>query len=159
MNENLMSKKHQLVVAGRSSWRTFASTHPLILPSISLREALLAFPLSPHLNLPSITVESTLSSPCSRSDPPLSLAMVRLSLTLTLSHLTIWCYGLTALFLFLLIKAALAYLPTALSVALRPLSRFWKAQYQVFLLKSAPFCKSLLFSAAPTICHFSSPPI
>ena len=53
----------------RSSWRAFASTHPLMLPSTSSREALLAFP---PWNLPSFTVESTLSTPCSRSDPPLS---------------------------------------------------------------------------------------
>ena len=36
----------------RSSWRAFASTHPLILPSTSLREALLACPQSPLWNLP-----------------------------------------------------------------------------------------------------------
>ena len=56
----------------RSSWRTFASTHPLMLPSTCSREALLACPLSPPWNLPSFTVESTLSTPCSRFDPPLS---------------------------------------------------------------------------------------
>ena len=55
----------------RSSWRAFASTHPLMLPSICSREALLACPLFPLWNLPSFTVESTLSSSCSRSDPPL----------------------------------------------------------------------------------------
>ena len=43
----------------------------------------------------------------------LSLAKVRLSLTLTLSQLTIWYSGQTALFLFLLAKATLAYLPSA----------------------------------------------
>ena len=43
-----------------------------MLPSTSPREALLACPPSPPWNLPSFTVESTLSSPCSRSDPPLS---------------------------------------------------------------------------------------
>ena len=58
----------------RSSWRALASTHPLMLPSICSREALLACPPFPPWNLPSFTVESTLSSPCSRSDPPLSLA-------------------------------------------------------------------------------------
>ena len=53
----------------------------------------------------------------------------------------IWCFGLTALFLFLLARAAPAYLPTALSVALRPLFPFRQAQYaQVFPLKPAPFC-------------------
>ena len=43
-----------------------------MLPSTSSREALLACPPCPPWNLPSFTVESTLSTPCSRSDPPLS---------------------------------------------------------------------------------------
>ena len=54
----------------RSSWRGFASTHPLMLLFTSSREALLAWPPFPSLNLPSFTVESTLSSLSSRSDPP-----------------------------------------------------------------------------------------
>ena len=66
-----------------------------MLPSTSPRKALLAFLPSPPWNLPFFAVESTLSSPCSRSDP-LYLAKVRLSLILTLSHLTIWCSGQTA---------------------------------------------------------------
>ena len=52
----------------------------------------------------------------------LSLAKVWLSPTLTLSPLMIWYSGQMALFLFLLAGVALAYLPTALSVALRPIS-------------------------------------
>ena len=52
----------------RSSWRAFASTHPLMFPSTSPRDALLACPLSPSWKLPSFIVESTLSSPCSLSD-------------------------------------------------------------------------------------------
>ena len=45
------------------------------------------------------------------------------------------------MFLFLLAKAAPAFLPTALSVALKPLFPFRQAQYvQVFPLKPAPFC-------------------
>ena len=53
--------------------------------------------------------------------------------------LMIWYSGQTALFL--LARAALAYLPSALSVALRPLFPFRQAQYaQVFPLKPAPFC-------------------
>ena len=56
----------------RSSWRAFASTHPLMLPSTCSREALLACPPCPPWNLPSFMVESTLSTPCSRSDSPLS---------------------------------------------------------------------------------------
>ena len=124
----------------RSSWRAFVSTHPLMLPSTCSREALVAFPPCPAWNLPSFTVESTLSTPCSRSDP-LTLAKVRLSPTLTLSPLMIWCFGQTTLFLFLLAKAAPAFFATALSVALRPLFLFRQAQYaQVFLLKPVPFC-------------------
>ena len=72
---------------------------------------------------------------------PLSLAKVQLSPTLTFCPLMIWYSGLTALFLFLLARAAPAFLPTALSVALRPLFPFRQAQYvQVFPLKPAPFC-------------------
>ena len=56
----------------------------------------------------------------------------------------IWCFGLTALFLFLLVRATPAFLPTALSVALKPLFSFRQAQYaQVFPLKPAPFCTLL----------------
>ena len=54
----------------RSSWRAFASTHPLMLPSTSSREALVACPPCSPWNLPSFTVESTLPTPCFRSDPP-----------------------------------------------------------------------------------------
>ena len=68
-----------------------------------------------------------------------SHAKARLSLISTLFPFTIWCFGLTALFL--LATVAPAYLPTALCVALRPLFSFQQAQYvQVFLLKPAPFC-------------------
>ena len=71
----------------------------------------------------------------------LSLAKMRLSPTLTLSPLMIWYSKQTALFLFLLAKAAPASLPSALSVALRPLFPFRQAQYaQVFPLNAAPFC-------------------
>ena len=100
----------------------------------------------------------------------LSLAKVRLSPTLTLSPLMIWCFELTALFLFLLARAAPVYLPTTLSVALRPLFPFRQAQYvQIFPLKPVPFCtlfaglgstnKSifLLFSCYLTLV-LSSPP-
>ena len=94
----------------RSPWRAFASTHPLMLPFSSPREALLACSSSLPWNLPSFTTESTIS-----------LAKVQLSLTLTLSPLTIWYSGLTTLYLFLLANTALTYLLTALSVALRQL--------------------------------------
>ena len=122
----------------RSSWRVLASTHSLMLPSTCSREALVACPPCPAWNLPLFTVESTLSTPCSCSDS-LTLTKVLLSPTLTLSPLMTWYSGQTALFL--LARAAPAFLPTALSLALRPLFPFRQAQYvQVFLLKPAPFC-------------------
>ena len=125
----------------RSSWRAFASTHhSLMLPCACSREALLACPLFPPWNLPSFTVESTLSTPCSCSDPPLSRQGAALAHFDSLP-LMIWCFRQTALFLFLLAKTALAFLPTALSVALRSLFPFRQAQYvPVFPLKPMPFC-------------------
>ena len=131
----------------RLSWRAFASAHPLMLPSTCSREALSACPPFP-LHAPALILSS--------------LAKVWLSPTLTLSLLMIWYSRQTALFLFLLARAAPAFLPTALSVALRPLFPFRQAQFvPVFPLKPAPFCtlfaglgntKSLPF-------FFSSPPI
>ena len=52
-------------------WRVLSSTHPLMLLFTSLREALLACPPFPPWNLPSFTLESTLSSSFSLSKPPL----------------------------------------------------------------------------------------
>ena len=102
---------------------------------------------------------------------PLTLAKVRLSPILTLSPLMIWYSGQTALLFFLSARAAPAFLPTALSVALKPLFPFRQAQYvPVFRLKPAPFCTlfaglgstnksaiSLLFSYYLTLV-LSSPP-
>ena len=102
-----------------------------MLPSTSPREALLACPPSPPWNLPYCTAEFTLSSSCS--------------------------LGQTALFLFLLARATLAYLPTALS-ALRPL----------FSFSAGPVCSSFSAEACAIlhalcwsrqhqqVCHFSS---
>ena len=56
-----------------------------------------------------------------------------------LTLLTIWCSGQTVLFLYLLAKAAVAFLPTTFFVALRPLFPFQQAQY--VSLKPALFCK------------------
>ena len=79
----------------RSSWGAFASTHPLMLPSTCSRKAFLACPPSPPWNLPSFTVESTLSIPCSRFDPPLSRQGATLAhLDSLLPHdLLIWTDG------------------------------------------------------------------
>ena len=69
---------------------------------------------------------------------PLFLAKVRLLPILTLSPLMIWYSEQTGLFL--LARVAPAFLPIALSVALRPLFPFQQAQYvQVFPLKPSPF--------------------
>ena len=142
-----------------------------MLPSTCSREALLACHPCPPWNLSSFTVESTLPTPCSRYDHSLSRQGATLAHLNSLSSLMLWYFGQTALFLFLLARAAPAYLPTALSVALRPLFPFRQAQYvQVFPLKSAPFCTlfaglgsinksaiSLFFSYYPTLV-LSSPP-
>ena len=99
-----------------------------------------------------------------------SAAVLFTSLTLN-ALLTIWCSGQTALFLSLLAKTGLSYLPTALSVASRPPFSFQQARYaQVFPLKPAPSCTlfaglgstnksaiSLLFSSYMTVV-LSSPP-
>ena len=111
----------------RSSWRALASTHLLMLPSTSSREALLACPPSLLLG---ICLPSLWSPPILLYAPaliPLSLAKVRFLPILTLSPIIIWNSGLTALFLFLLARVALAYMPTVLSVALRPLFPFRQA--------------------------------
>ena len=82
-----------------------------------------------------------------------------------------WYSGQTALFLFLSARAAPAYLPTALYVALRLLFPFRQAQFvPVFPLKPAPFCTlfaglgntkksaiSLLFFSCLTLVLFSPP--
>ena len=88
-------------------------------------------------------MESTLTTPCSHSDPPLSHQGAAVT-HLDSLPLMIWCSGQTALFLFLLARAAPALLPTALSVSLRPLFSFQQAQYvPVFPPKPAPFCTLL----------------
>ena len=113
------------------------------------REAPLSCPPSPPWNLSFFTVESILFYPCSRSDFP--LAKMWLSLTLTLLHLTIWCFGQTALFLFLLAKAALAYLPAAFSVALSPHYLFRRpSMFKFFRWSLRHSARSLLDSAALT---------
>ena len=66
-----------------------------MLPSTFSRGALLACPPFPPWNLPSFTVESTLSTPCSRSDPPLSrqgVALAHLD-SLPPHNLVLWTDG------------------------------------------------------------------
>ena len=66
-----------------------------MLPSASSREALVACPSFPPWNLPSFTVESTLSTPCSSSDLPLSRQGAALAYLSSLpSHdLVLWTDG------------------------------------------------------------------
>ena len=118
----------------RFSWRAFASTHLHLLGRLFL--------LASFTSLKSaFTVESTLYSPCSRSDLPLSCQGAALAHLDSLSprNLILWTDGSVP---FPFGKGGFGYLPTALSVALRPLFSFQQAQYvQVFLLKPALFCK------------------
>ena len=111
-----------------------------MLPSTCSRKALFACPPFPPWNPPLFTVEFTLSSTCSHSDPSLTCqgaALTHLD-SLPPHDLVLWTDGSVC---FLLARVAPAFLPTALSVVLRPLFPFWQAQYvQVFPLKPVPFC-------------------
>ena len=155
----------------RSSWRAFASTYPLMLLSTSPREAPLACPPCPPWNLPSFTLESTLPTSCSRSDPPLTrqgTALAHLD-SLPPHDLVLWTDGSVP---FPFGKGGSGVLANVLSVALRPLFPFRQVQYvPVFPLKRAPFCTlfagvgstnksaiSLLFSYYLTLV-LSFPPI
>ena len=140
----------------RSSWGAFVSTHPLMLPSTSPRETLLACPPGLPRNLPSFTVESTLSSSCSRPDPPLSrqgTAFAHLDsfpshdLVLTSCSFCFWQRRLWSICQLL---------------SLRPLFPFQQAQYaHVSLLKPAPFCTLFagLGSTNKSATSLLSPPI
>ena len=84
----------------------------------------------------------------------LSAAVLFTSLTLN-ALLTIWFPRQTALYLSLLARAALAYLPTALSMALRTLFPFQETQNaQIFPLKPTPSCK--LFASLGSINKFAT---
>ena len=124
-----------------SSWRALASTHPLMLPSTCSREGLLACPPCPPWNLPSFTVESTLPTPCSRSEPPLSHQGAALAhLDSLLPHdLVFWIDGYVP-FSFgkggscVLANCSLCGTEATLSFSEGP-------DAPVFPLKPAPFCK------------------
>ena len=125
----------------RFSWRAIASTHSLMLPSTSSREALLACPFFPPWNLPSFTVESTLSSSCSRFDPSLSRqgwALAHLNI-LPPHNLVLWTDGSVLFHLSkgdsgILANCSLCGTEATLSFSAGPV-------VQVFPLKPAPFCK------------------
>ena len=135
----------------RSSWRAFASTHPLMLPSTCSREALVACPPFFPWNLPSFTVESILPTPCSRSDSPLSrqgAAFAHLD-SLPTHDLVLWADG-SVPFLFgkgssgVLANCSLCGTEATLSFSAGPVCSSF----------SAKACNSLLVSAAPTSLPF-----
>ena len=114
----------------------FASTYPLMLLS-SPSEFLLACSFSSPWNLLFFTVESIFSSLCSRSDRPL--------------------FRQTALFLFILAKAALAYLPTAFSLALRQLSFSAGPACSTLSVEACAILQALCWSRQhQQVCHFFS---
>ena len=141
----------------RSSWIAFASTHPLMLPSTCSREALLACPPYPPWNLPSFTVESTLSSPCSRSDPPHSrqgAALAHLD-SLLLHDLVLWTDG-SVLFCFgkggsgVLANCSLCGTEATLSFSAAPVCSSFSAEACAIL-------NALCWSRQHhKVCHFSS---
>ena len=148
----------------RSSWRAFASTHPLTLSSTSPRKILLVCHFSRPWNLPSFTVESTLSSSRFRSDSSLSrqgAALAHLD-SLSLSHLTTWCFGQTALFLFLFAKATPSGVLANCSLCGTEVTFYFSAG-PVCSSSSAEACailQALRWSRQhQQVCHFSSPTI
>ena len=111
-----------------------------MLSSTCSREALVACPPCPPWNLPSFTVESTLSTPCSRSDPPHSrqgAALAHLD-SLPPHDLVLWTDG-SVPFPFgkggsgVLANCSLCGTEATLSFSAGPV-------FPVFPLKPAPFC-------------------
>ena len=144
----------------RLSWRAFASTHPLVLPSTCSRKALLACPPCPPWNLPSFTVESTLSTPCSRSDPPHSCqgaALAHLD-SLPPHDLVLWTDG-SVPFPFgkggsgVLANCSLCGTEATLSFSAGPVCSSFSAE-------ACAIMHALCWSRQHhKVCHFSSPPV
>ena len=87
----------------------------------------------------------------------LSLAKARLSPTLTLSPLMIWYFGLTALFSFLLTRAALVCLPIAFSVALSHSFLFSRLSLFKSSAETCAILHALCWSRQhQQVCHFFS---
>ena len=150
-----------------SSWRALASTHLLMLTSTCSREAL-ACPLFAPWNLPSFTMESTLSTPCSHSDPLLSrqgAALAHLD-SLPPHDLVLWTEGCVPFG-----KGGSGVIAKCFFCGTENILSFSVAQYvQVSPLKPAPFYMvfaglgstnkstiSLLFSYYLTLVPFSLP--
>ena len=111
-----------------------------MLPCTCSREVLVACPSCPPWNLPSFTVESTLPTPCSRSDPPHSrqgAALAHLD-SLFPHDLVLWTDGSVP---FPFGKGGSGVLANCSLCGTRPFFPFRQAQYvPVFPLKPAPFC-------------------
>ena len=135
----------------RLSWRAFASTYLLILPSTCFREALLACPSFPPWNLPSFTVESTLSTPCSLSDPALSRqsgALAHLDSPPPPYDLVFWTDGSGVL-----ANCSLCGTETTLFFSAGPTC-------SSFFAEACPILHALCWSRQhQQVCHFSSPSI
>ena len=144
----------------RSSWRALASTHPLMLPSTSPREDLVACPPSLPWNLSVFTVESTSSSSCSRSGLSLSRQGAALAhLDFLLPHdLILWTDG-SVLFPFgkggsgVLAHCSLCGTEATLSFSASPVCSCFSAEACVIL---HAHCWSRQHQQ---VCHFSSPTI
>ena len=131
-----------------------------MLHSTSRREALLAFPPFLPWNLPSFTVESTFSSPCSHSDLPLSRQGAGLAHldSLPLHDLVLWTDG-SAPFLFdkggsaVLANCSLCGTEATLSFSAGPVCLSFSA-------KACAILQALCWSRQyQQVCHFSSPPV
>ena len=147
------------------------STHPLMLPSLSPKEALFACLPAPSWKLLAFTVKSTLSSSCSHSNSHLSRQNAALAHLNSLSLYDL-VFSTEGFVLFPFGKGGSGVLAKcSLSVALTPLFPFRQAQCaQVFPLKPAPFCTlfaglgstnksatALLFSSDLILALFSLP--
>ena len=137
-----------------------------MLPCTSPREALLACPPSPSWNLSSFTVESTLFSPCFRSDPSLSrqgAALADLD-SLPLYNLVL-CTDSFVLFPFgnsgscILANCSLCGTEATLSISAGPVCSSFSAEacaiLQALLVLAAPTSLRLL-SSYPTLALSSS---
>ena len=144
----------------RSCWRALAFTHSLMLPSTCSGEALVARPPCPLWNLPSFMVESTLSSPCSRSDPPHSCQGAALAHLDSLSphDLVPWTDG-SVPFPFgkggsgVLANCSLCGTEATLSFSAGPVC-------SSFSTEACAILHALCWSRQhQQVCHFSSPPV
>ena len=118
---------------------------------------LLALPFLLETCLPSLS--SPLSPHHALALIRLFLAKVGLSLILMLFSFRIWCSGLTALFLFLLAKTALAYLPTALCGTEATLCFLAGSVCSSFSAEACTILNALCWSRQhQQICHFYSFP-